>query len=177
MNELTAIKKGDESAFIQVYYQYHQKVFRFFLKRVGFHETARELTQDSFVKLWKSRHTLSAVHTIETQLFTIAGTMLIDHYRRRTREKQRLIYLNDIPGTDNLPAYSTADRQLESSSHLEAVVRDLPPARKKVILLKIASGYSNKQIASHLSVSEKTVEDHVTKALRHIRSLFAIFFL
>ena len=174
MNELAAIRKGNEPAFVNVYYQYHKKVFRFFLKRVDNHETARELTQEAFIKLWKSRQTLSDSFSLETQLFTIAGSTLIDHFRRIAREKRHLMQIPDRME----PAYSIAGASsysaFESTDFLKAVVQDLPPARKKIFLLKMGSGFSNREIASRLSISEKTVEDHVTKALRHIRSILTI---
>jgi len=171
MNELTAIQKGDESAFISVYYQYHQRLFRFFLKRVNVQETARELTQESFVKLWKSRHTLSAVYSTENQLFTIASTILVDHFRRKALDVRRLSALRGRVNADQEFAYTSQARAFESADYLKAIARDLPPVRKKVFLLKVRSGYSNKEIATELSIALKTVEDHMTKALKHIRSI------
>jgi len=171
MNELTAIQKGDESAFLSVYYQYHQRLFRFFLKRVKVHETARELTQEAFIKLWKSRHTLSAAYSTESQLFTIASTTLVDHFRRRALDIRRMSFLRDRANSGQEPAHTSPGRVFESADYLKAIVGGLPPVRRKVILLKIRSGYSNKEIASELSISLKTVEDHVTKALKHIRSI------
>jgi RNA polymerase sigma-70 factor (ECF subfamily) len=177
MNELTAIRKGSEPAFVHVYYQYHKKLFRFFLKRMSNHETARELTQETFIKLWKSRHTLSAEHSTETQLFTIAGSVLIDHLRRQAHEKRRLSAMASTLHSEAAVAHASPYRSLETADYLRAVVRDLPPARKRIMLLKMGSGYSNKEIAEQLSISEKTVEDHVTKALRHIRSVLTLLSL
>lgn len=174
MNEPTAIKKGNEPAFVNAYYQFHRKVFRFFLKRVDNHETARELTQETFIKLWKSRHTLSESFSLETQLFTIAGSALIDHLRRMTREKRQLAQLTDKMDPEFILAGATSYSAFEASDFLRAVAQDLPPARKKIFLLKMSAGFSNREIASHLSISEKTVEDHVTKALRYIRSILTI---
>ena len=177
MHELTALKKGSEAAFVNVYYQYHTKLFRFFLKRIRNHDTARELTQEAFVKLWKSRQGLSDSFSIETQLFTISGSVLVDHLRRQANERRRMSRLADKINEEPYPATITAHKSFETADYLKAVVQDLPPARKKIILLKMGSGYTNKEIASQLSISEKTVEDHVTKALRHIRSILAFFLL
>src|SRR5882757_6520712 len=86
MNEVIAIKNSSETAFVEVYKQFHAKVFRFFLKRIKEHETARELTQQTYIKLWQSRHTLFELYSIETQLTTIAGSILIDHIRKQAHE-------------------------------------------------------------------------------------------
>jgi RNA polymerase sigma-70 factor (family 1) len=177
MQELTALKKGSETAFEKVYHQYHKKLFRFFLKRIKDHETARELTQEAFVKLWKGRQGLSVSFSVETQIFTIAGSTLVDCLRRQAHERRRLSRLTDTIQEDQHPLTTTSHKLFETADYLKVVVRDLPPARKKVFLLKMSSGYTNKEIASQLSISEKTVEDHVTKALRHIRSIVSCLLL
>jgi len=61
--------------------------------------------------------------------------------------------------------------EYETADYLDAVSGNLPPGRKNVFMLKIAKGYSNRQIADQLSVSVKTVEEHYSKALKQVRSL------
>ncbi|GGB00053.1 RNA polymerase sigma factor [Puia dinghuensis] len=172
MAELTEIKEGKAPAFTYIHNQYQKKLFRFFLKRTaGNHDTARELSQQTFIKLWNSRHTLSDSFSIETQLFTIASTVLVDHLRRRAHEKKRLSVLVDK--MDEGPLLVMPAKEFEGSDYLQVVVRGLPPARKRIILMKMSSGFTNKEIATQLSISEKTVEDHVTKALRYLRTTLA----
>jgi RNA polymerase sigma factor (sigma-70 family) len=162
-----------ELAFAQIYNQYQKKVFRFFLKRILNHETARELTQEVFVKLWKGGEGVVIV-SLETRLFTIAGSILIDHLRRQAHERKRLSGLAHKISSESSLVQPSPHRAFETADYLKVVVRDLPPARKKIILLKMGSGFTNKEIASQLSISEKTVEDHVTKALRHIRAILTL---
>ena len=170
MTQITDIKKGDRIIFQAVYDQYHAKLFHYFLKRTRTEEIAKELTQQSFIKLWQSRHTLSEAHTLDTQFFTIANSIFIDHLRRQAVERKHLHHLeDDIDEQSSLFYHSHTD--YESADYLDAVSENLPPVRKNVFLLKIAKGYSNKEIAEQLSVSIKTVEDHYSKALKHVRSL------
>ncbi|MDR3714867.1 MAG: sigma-70 family RNA polymerase sigma factor [Puia sp.] len=177
MNEITAIREGIEAAFVKVYEDFHVKTFRFFLKRVRVHETARELTQQTFIKLWRFRHTLSDAFSLDTQIFTIAGTILIDHLRKEATQKKLFAVLreDDHAGKTMMTAFPA--NAFETSDYLSAVVERLPPVRKKVILLKTAHGFTNKEIARELSISVKTVESHVSKALRQIRSFGALLLL
>ncbi|MFI5125062.1 MAG: RNA polymerase sigma factor [Chitinophagales bacterium] len=172
MNEITAIREGIDAAFVKAYEAFHIKTFRFFLKRVRTHETAKELTQLTFIKLWSSRHTLVETYSLDAQLFTIAGSILIDHLRKQAvLNKLHAILNEDRSQQSPSPAFA-----LEKSDYLSVVVSKLPPVRKKVILLKTMHGFSNKEIARELSISVKTVESHVTKALRQIKSLSLFFF-
>jgi RNA polymerase sigma-70 factor (family 1) len=176
LTQITEIKKGDQVTFQAVYDQYHVKLFHYFLKRARIAEVAKDLTQQSFIKLWQSRHTLSEAYTLDTQLFTIASSIFIDHLRKQAVERKYQHQLEDgLDEQSSLFYHSHTD--YESADYLDAVSENLPPIRKNVFMLKIAKGYSNKEIAEQLSVSIKTVEDHYSKALKHVRSLVTIVLL
>lgn len=176
MTPITEIKKGDQVAFQAVYDKYHAKLFHYFLKRTRTDEVSKELTQQSFIKLWQSRHTLSDAHSLDTQLFTIASSVYIDHLRKQSVERKYQFRLED-EFREEATMICHAHSDYESSDYLDAVSENLPPIRKNVFMLKIAKGYSNKEIAEQLSVSIKTVEDHYSKALKHVRSLVSLLLL
>jgi len=173
MENLAAIRAGDHAVFIEVYEQLHGRLFRFFLKRVYFHDTAKDLTQQSFIRLWQYRESLSMEHTLEKQVFIIARGLLINHLKKEATQKK----LKEEVGRD-LPVESVSggDVLLERASEVNAAIHTLPPVRKRVIILKTFHGFSNKEIAQQLHISVKTVEDHVTKAFRHIRQVIAFLF-
>ena len=163
-------------AFQAAYDEYHAKLFHYFLKRTRVAEVAKDLTQQSFIKLWQSRHTLSEAYTLDTQLFTIANSIFIDHLRKQAVERKYQHQLEeDLDEQSSFFYHSYTD--YESADYLDVVSENLPPIRKNVFMLKIAKGYSNKEIAEQLSVSIKTVEDHYSKALKHVRSLVTIVLL
>lgn len=172
MNEVIAIKGGSEAAFARVYQQFHSKLFRFFLRRIDEHELAKELTQQTYIKLWQSRHTLSETHSIEAQLTTIAGSILVDQVRKQASENKLKAAL-----AERLSAQTEATGDFEHSDYLNALIGQLPPVRQRIMRLRMVNGLSNKEIAGLLDISSKTVEDHITKALRHVRSIVSSLFL
>ena len=176
MTPITDIKNGDQVAFQAVYDQYHAKLFHYFLKRTRTDEVAKDLTQQSFIKLWQSRHTLSDAYSLDTQLFTIASSTYIDHLRKQSAER-KYQYRLDHEFQEDAALICNAHSDYESADYLDAVSEKLPPIRKNVFIMKIAKGYSNKEIAEQLSVSIKTVEDHYSKALKHVRSLVSLLLL
>lgn len=156
---------------MEVYDQLHKKVFHYFLKRIAEHDTAKELTQQVFIKLWQYRYRLSEQHTVDVQCFTIANSVLVDHLRRQAVERK---YLQ--PEAEDSPSpvcYTHND--FESANYLQAAAEQLPPVRRSIFMLKLLQGYTNKEIAERLSISVKTVEDHYSKAIRHIRSVSLLF--
>jgi len=165
MSVISQLNNGNEKVFKQVYDLLHRKVFRFFLKRNDSHDTAKELTQKTFVKLWQSKHTLKEEFTVETQLFTIANSVMVDHFRNLANQTIHTV----IP--ENIPESANPVSNFEQTNYINAAIATLPPVRKKVIELRLVHGFTNKEIAHHLSIHVKTVEDHITKALRHVRSV------
>jgi RNA polymerase sigma factor (sigma-70 family) len=173
--KLPAIKSGIHYAFIEVYDALHVKVFRFFLKRVVTHDTAKDLTQQCFIRLWEFRHTLSETHPLEMQIFIIARSVLINHIKKEaTHKKLRAAHVLSVGQEDYLP--DTSGR-LEAAGQVNAAIATLPPMRKKIVILKTIHGFTNKEIAQEMKISVKTVEDHVTKAFRQLRQVVTSIFL
>ena len=172
MENLAAIRNGDHAAFIRVYEQLHARVFRFFLKRVYFFDTAKDLTQQCFIRVWQYRESLSLEHALEKQVFIIARGLLINHLKKEATQRKLKANVGRLTPERTEPA---SDVHLERANAVNAAIQGLPNTRKRIIILKAFHGYSNKEIAQQLHISIKTVEDHVTKAFRHLRQAIAFF--
>ncbi|HVU95190.1 MAG TPA: sigma-70 family RNA polymerase sigma factor [Puia sp.] len=167
-----SFREGDHAVFIEVYKLFHARLFRWFLKRVYFHDTAMDLTQQSFMRLWQYRESLSLDHELEKRVFIVGRSVLINHLKKEATQKK----LKAEAGR-HLPVGSEPVNDLyqERAGEVNAAIQTLPSVRKRVITLKAFHGFSNKEIAQQLHISVKTVEDHVTKAFRHIRQVVALF--
>jgi RNA polymerase sigma-70 factor (ECF subfamily) len=164
---LAAIKYGSHEAFVEVYQLLHIKVFRFYVKRVGSDDTAKDLTQQCFIRFWEYRHTLSLQHPLDKQLFIIARSILINHLKKET-VRRKVAPIGE--------GVSDEHAAFELSGHLHAALETLSPVRKKVVVLKSLHGFSNREVADRMNISVKTVEDHITKAFRHLRQVVSGFF-
>jgi RNA polymerase sigma-70 factor (ECF subfamily) len=166
------IKSGSEHSFTEVFNEFYTRVYRFFLKKTRSPEYARELVQLTFIKLWQFRHTLSEEYSLDIQLFNIAGTTLIDFLRQQNSQRKMLSKLAVRTAQEEVSAERSSGNDFEEADYLHSLTRTLPPVRKKVFILSRVHGQSYKEIAEQLSISSKTVEDHMVKALRHLRSLY-----
>ncbi|WP_165759015.1 sigma-70 family RNA polymerase sigma factor [Niastella yeongjuensis] len=170
MDIIQEIKTGEESTFRSIFYQYHSKLYYYFLKKSRSEEMSRELVQLTFIKLWQFRHTLSGNHPFELQLFNIANSTFIDLLRRQQTHRAKIVEM-PIDAEDAFEATQQAN-DFEQADHLQSLIQSLSPVRKKIFILSRIQGHSYKEIAQQLSISVKTVEDHIGKALKHIRALF-----
>lgn len=172
MEEILALKEGHTETFEQVYHTYHEKLYFYFLKHTRSQLWSEELLQTTFVKLWHYRQQLSTAHTLSEQIFRIAKTSLIDMVRHNKHHQHFLqSYTADLlqKGLSAEPANRDTIRQL----HRE--MDKLPPVRKKVFMLSRIDGLSHKEISSLLAISPKTVEVHITKALKQLRRALLTF--
>ncbi len=127
-------------------------------------DQAEELTQMAFIKLWKFKHTLSEDFTLDIQLFKIAKTTLLDYFKKLACEEKNL------KNYHSEQAESTQDitRLYDNQQQLEVVLGCLPPTRKQVFVLNRLHGYSYKEIAEKLSISPRTVEKHISLAVKQL---------
>ena len=163
MDVISNIQNGNPTVFEEIFIHWQPHVYAYLIHRTKNPAFAEELTQLTFIKLWDSRRTLSHDHSLETQLFRIARTTMIDGIREQQRRK-RLQQELEKPGEGSV---HTAIHAIDMAGAINA----LPPVRKKVFLLNRMHGYSYKEIASELSLSDRTVEKHISLALKQLRKI------
>lgn len=167
---LVAIKSGDHGALEQLYDAWHGRSYGYFYKKTSSKYLAEELVQIAFIKLWSSRHLLSDEWPLEVQLLRIMKTSLIDLLRKELRDaKAHQIYNQHVSQSTVL--YPQEDFSGDQLQVIEKVMEAMPPVRKKVFHLSRYRGLSHKQIAMELAISPKTVENHITQALKQLRHL------
>ena len=123
----------------------------------------------AFTKLWQSRQTLQEEYTISTQLFRMANTILIDFLRKHNNIDAVTGRLDALHIEKGIDSTNEKMRAAELQKSILEAVRDLPPVRKQVFEMSREHGMSYREIAETLSVSSKTVEAHIYKALKQIK--------
>lgn len=176
MHQVQQIKQGDISSFREAYQEYHSRLYRYVYKYTRSHYLAEEAVQLTFIRLWEKRESLSEEYTLSAQLYRIVKSTVIDLLRK---EAARAItpVPDTLPETISIPDSSQATEQKHEVAQVMNAIETLPRIRKQVFKLSRLEGLSHKEIATELSVSPKTVETHITKAIRHLRESISFFFL
>ncbi|WP_439555412.1 RNA polymerase sigma factor [Dyadobacter sp.] len=160
-------EQDDELAFEALYSRYFKMLFNYAYSKVNDQFAAQEIIQELFVNLWQQRRNLNAT-CCRSLLFTITKRQIISFYRKeytRLRHydqwKAERIEVDDT--TDQPVLLADLQNRYEQGLHL------LPAKCQEVFVLS-RQGFANKQIGEQLAISEKTVEAHITRALRVLRS-------
>ena len=120
--------------------------------------------QDVFLSLWKRREGLVLKHELSTYLWIAVKYQVINRldkrYARRNFQTTELVDEISVPS----PEVYLLEKEL--MKRIEATVTQLPEKCRVIYRMSREEGKSNKEIAAELNLSEKTVEGHVTRALK-----------
>ncbi len=154
------------AAFEEIYNRYWDKLYTAAYKRVQLKEVSEELVQDLFTSLWVNRNKVDIRTSLASYLFTSIKYLVLNYMQK---EMVRSNYRESLSGNriDN----STEETVLlnDLALNINAAVEQLPDKCKSVFELSRKEYKSNKEIAAELGISEKTVENQLTKALKRLR--------
>lgn len=162
------LKKDDESAFAEIYTRYVERLTDFASSRLFNLDDARDIIHDLFVKLWQERKELEITSGLKAYLFSLSRYHIIDKIRKNiTREKYAaMIQALDItyaPDTDQLIAAKELQQIIDNS------LNGLSPRVKEIYRLSREEYLSISEIAVKLQLSEQTVKNQLTSALKHLK--------
>lgn len=165
---LLRLKQGDEKAFEAVYWKYSSWVYNFIHSLLYDKSLAEDLTQTVFLKIWEKRAIIDPELGFDSYLFAIARNLVYKETEHRLQSEQFHVALNDHSvATDSLTEDNIDAESLRE--YIDTLIEQLPSARKEIFQLSRRQHLSNKEIASRLSISEKTVETQLYRALRFIK--------
>jgi RNA polymerase sigma-70 factor, ECF subfamily len=169
---------GDQAAWESIVRIYRRKIFNVAYKFVGRHDQAEDLTQDVFLKLYKSLDTFDRRANFQTWLISVSRNLCIDHYRAVRKERETIN--RDVDPADFAPVSTDprADTQLEQRDRvrlLRQALDKLAPTLRTAVMLRDIQELTYQEIADKLHLPEGTVKSRInrgrTELARQIQKL------
>ena len=161
--------------FEMVYEAFSNKMYKIGYSKTGDKDITREIIQEIFKSLWERRNTLEINGVIEHYLMRALKFKIIDHYRSVvTAKKKNTEILNGYTEYTHSTEEDIAFNELQEK--VEKVVDKLPSRCKEVYQLSREQGFSNKEIALNLLISERAVAYHISNALTSLKKELALFY-
>jgi RNA polymerase sigma-70 factor (ECF subfamily) len=173
---------GDRLAFEELVRRYDREVLRLALNLVHRSEDARDIYQESFLRVYRNLHRFRFECSFYTWLYRIVTNVALDHLRRRTsrREDQAPVPEEADGGTrdffDRQPevrAAANPEKRLlgqELGHHIQAALTRLSPRERMVFEMKHYQGMKLRAIGDMLGTSEETVKNSLFRATRKMRA-------
>lgn len=166
----------DPFAFEEIYDRYWFPLFISAHKRLRCKEDAEEAVQQLFESLWKNRRKIAIRTSLENYLFAAVRYIVLRIIHTRSLGARAAGSDDGVEVTDRTTEETILVRDL--SLQIEKIVEGLPVKCRRVFEMSRYEMKSHKEIGALLGISEKTVENHIAKALRQIRlNLNHFFFL
>jgi RNA polymerase sigma-70 factor (ECF subfamily) len=170
--------QGDQIAWDLIVRQYWRKVFNVAYKFVGKHDEAEDLTQDIFLKIFKSLDTFDRRANFQTWLISISRNLCIDHYRSVRKERETIdrdVDANELTPASREPGPVAALEQRDRVTLLRQALAELPETLRTAVMMRDIRELSYQEIADRLRLPEGTVKSRInrgrTELARQIRKL------
>ena len=170
-------QNGEHEVFNELVKRYHGKIYNLVYKYVPNSETAKDLSQEIFIKAFRALPHFKRQSAFYSWLYRIAVNLCIDFIRQQKRGQA--FSLEDLPtGGNDEPALNDVSPlppdQLEIKELGQIIgqaVQQLPPKQQHVFNLRYHDGLQLKEIAAQLDRSEGTIKAHLHHAHKRLRTL------
>lgn len=173
---LARARRGELDAFEELVRQYEKRVYAVALRSSGSPEDAADITQEVFLRAWRSIESFRGDSGFSTWLFRITMNLCVDHARHKNAQPQTqplVVGEEDAerPIPDTAP---TPEEHLENSElgrELAAALDEVSEEHRRIVLLRDVSCLSYTEIAEVLEISEGTVKSRLSRARIALRTI------
>lgn len=165
----------DRSVFEEIFNNHYKGLLRFTLEYIPREEDAKDIVQNSFIKLWENRKDLREETNLKSYLIVITKNKCIsylrhlkikDDYLKKEMNKRNVYFNLSLIALENFEYDQLINKEFEEI--LNDAINALPEKCKNVFSLSRFSGLKNQEISKKLNISHRTVENHISKALKCI---------
>jgi RNA polymerase sigma-70 factor (ECF subfamily) len=167
--QLRKIRKGDIASFEKLFYRFYQGMFHYAESLVRKEEVAEEVVQDVFCNIWKNRESLWITTSWQSYLYRSVYNNSMMYLRKHRRE----LLLDDTLSVEDGTGPPDPLQEIQYREITDLVTRtieDLPARTREIFRLNRQEGLKYREIAERLSISVKTVEANMGKALKALRN-------
>ncbi len=160
---LKDFQNGDSKAFETLFHRYKDRMYNFAYKMLGNEDSAGDVTQEVFIKLFRSLNNSSQINNLKNWLFIITRNMCLN----RIRDKKTEIELEAIEE-------KTSENEIEKLQvlKLKQALAELEPDLKEALILREYQGFSYKEISEILGLSDSAVKSLLFRARIKLKEIF-----
>ncbi|MBZ0199695.1 MAG: RNA polymerase sigma-70 factor [Ignavibacteriaceae bacterium] len=173
LNLIELIKNDDKKAFQEFFYLYQPGIFHFLYRYTSDTETAKDLTQETFIRFWLHRRNLQISRSTTSYLYKTARNLAIN-YSIKSAKTSRIDDQDDTLLRLSLNPELEYDAVFFMDDYQKAIEK-LPERCRATFILSRFSGFDYSEIAEILGVSLQTVKNQMNKALSVLKNLLAVY--
>lgn len=167
---IEGLKSGSHKDFDKLYAIYADLLYGFVLNLTKSSTIAKDILQETFLRVWQTREQLSSEMSFKSYLYSIARNLIIDTFRHQVRSVAFEEYITSnayLNYTEN-----TVEEDIdfdEFKNKLEQAKKKLNDRQRQIFELSREKGLSISVIAQQLGLTEKTVKNQLTMIMKILR--------
>jgi RNA polymerase sigma-70 factor (ECF subfamily) len=176
---LERCRRGDTSAFEELFRKYHAYVYNVALGMLGNGDDAADVTQDTFLRIHRSVERFRGDASFSTWLYRVAVNLCISELRRRSRS--RLQYLDELAVPEeereasDMPSPDEAAETQERCRAVRRILSALPPDYRAIMVLRHFQQLAYEEIADVLQISLSQVKTRLFRARKMFKDRYQSF--
>jgi len=161
----TTIQDEETTLVAELFEQYHQAIFAYLYRLVNDKEWAHDLTQDVFLKVFQHKQTLQTIQNKRAWIYRIASNLAFNALNRQ----RRFTWLPWHREDSHHVQYIGLAEQIGEQAAVETALNQLPPSYRAPLLLYSRYGFSVKEVALAMEISEGAVKNRLYRAREMFR--------
>ncbi len=172
---INGLIEGDQKSYKILFDQYYDWLCNYVHKLSNDSTLSEDLVQNVFLRLWEKKSTLHITSSLRNYLFRSCHNEYLMHLRK---QKKEIDLLDELKWKALFQLYQENEKTQQEADWLkiESAIEKLPKKCQEVFKLSRFEQKKHKEIAEILGISTKTVEIHITKALRFLKTNVSGFF-
>lgn len=170
---LARVAEGDAEAFSLVFMRYWDAVYSAALLLSKSPETAEDISQEVFTRVWAKRKELGEVRKLDDYLFIIARNMIYGRLRREAVEEKYRLHLRNYFEQGRVGQEAVPAELRDLGSALQKAIAALPDRQQQAFRLSRFGGLSHDEIAGQMGISKITVKNYIVSAIAALRKALA----
>lgn len=165
-------RAGDHAAFTALFERYNARICRYLARLVLDDDLGRDLAQDTFLAAWRGMHGIQDAARFGPWLYRIATNLARSHLRRA--RLIRWLPWGDAGGhaEDGHPSVAGPEDHTGQAEYVALALAHLSPQCRACLLLQIDEGYSQREVAQLLGISEKSVSAYTSRGRQQFRQAY-----
>ncbi|MCA9033298.1 MAG: sigma-70 family RNA polymerase sigma factor [Planctomycetaceae bacterium] len=166
-------RKGDEAAFGQLVRRYERRLLRVILRFVTDLDTADDLAQETFLRVFERLDQFDPARRFGPWLFRIGVNLAMDHHRRKKRRIWSIFFTDRAPEGNFEPATTDPRADQDLQQEVRLVIDQIPEKYRTVLILRDLENFSTSEIAAILDRQETTIRWRLAEARNRFQALWA----
>jgi RNA polymerase sigma-70 factor (ECF subfamily) len=165
---LSELSKDKELSLEVLFNYYYPRLYEFSKSFLKLEQGIDDILQEVFIRIWQNRKKIKDPATFNSYIFTITRNLLLNELRSRFNHQNLKDEIRKLSTGEEYAGFDKTQYK-ELKNKLEQVIEELPDRQKEVFILSRTEGLSHKEIASKLQITTKTVEYHISLAIKSLK--------